>query len=118
MRVGINMSEKRPGAHLVNRVVVVGAVARAAPATFLSAERDEMREYMVDGSKNVIVGFFLPRLISAAHTTPIGARFSKSDVIHYSKRLFLTGHVAVAVEVDASRERDHITDSIMKGILE
>lgn len=37
--------------HLVSRVVV-GAAARAAQVTFLTTERDEMREYMVDGEQD------------------------------------------------------------------
>jgi hypothetical protein len=49
-------------AYLVNRVVV-GATARAAPTTFLRAEWDEMRVYMVAESKAVI-GF------PVSHTTP------------------------------------------------
>lgn len=57
--------------------MVVGVTARAAPTTFLRAERDEMRVYMVAESKAVIGGFLSQCLTRLHHELSLG----KSDVI-------------------------------------
>jgi hypothetical protein len=75
-RFGYNIGIGTGNAHLVNRVVV-GATARAAPTTFLRAERDEMRVYMVAESKAVIVDSISQCLTRLHHELSL----ARSDVI-------------------------------------